>query len=69
MVFTTLELTLMFQLVVNFINQLTAANEFDVLVAAINQLQIANYKADYILLNPTDFHKILLLKDTTNNYH
>jgi HK97 family phage major capsid protein len=51
-----------------FYQSVEAANEFDVLVAAINQLQIANYKADYILLNPTDFHKILLLKDTTNNY-
>ena len=51
-----------------FYQSVEAANEFDVLVAAINQLQIANYKADYIHLNPTDFHKILLLKDTTNNY-
>jgi HK97 family phage major capsid protein len=51
-----------------FYHSIESANEFDVLVAAINQLQIANYKADYILLNPTDFHKILLLKDTTNNY-
>tara|TARA_Y100000289_G_scaffold12211_1_gene11318 strand:- start:1673 stop:2869 length:1197 start_codon:yes stop_codon:yes gene_type:complete len=51
-----------------FYQSVDAANEFDVLVAAINQLQIANYRADYILLNPTDFHKILLLKDTTNNY-
>jgi HK97 family phage major capsid protein len=51
-----------------FYQSVEAANEFDVLVAAINQLQIANYRADYILLNPTDFHKILLLKDTTNNY-
>ena len=51
-----------------FYHAVESANEFDVLVAAINQLQIANYRADYILLNPTDFHKILLLKDTTNNY-
>ena len=51
-----------------FYQSVESANEFDVLVAAINQLQIANYKADYILLNPTDFHKILLLKDSTNNY-
>ena len=51
-----------------FYQSVEAANEFDVLVAAINQLQIANYRADYILLNPTDFHKILLLKDSTNNY-
>jgi len=44
------------------------ANEFDVIVASLNQLALANYNADTILLNPTDFHKILLLKDTQNNY-
>ena len=51
-----------------FYQSVESANEFDCLVAALNQLQINNYKADYILLNPTDFHKILLLKDSTNNY-
>ena len=51
-----------------FYHAVEAANEFDVLVAALNQLTLSNYRADYILLNPTDFHKILLLKDTTNNY-
>ena len=45
-----------------------AANEFDVLVATLNQLAISEYQADYIMLHPTDFHKILLLKDTQNNY-
>jgi HK97 family phage major capsid protein len=44
------------------------ANDFDVIVAALNQLAAANYNADTILLNPSDFHKILLLKDTQNNY-
>lgn len=44
------------------------ANDFDVIVAALNQLAGANYNADTILLNPSDFHKILLLKDTQNNY-
>jgi len=44
------------------------ANQFDVIVAALNQLAGANYNADTILLNPSDFHKILLLKDTQNNY-
>ena len=38
------------------------------IVAALNQLALANYNADTILLNPSDFHKILLLKDTQNNY-
>ena len=51
-----------------FYQSVDGANEFDVLVAAMNELQINNYKADTILLNPTDFHKILLLKDTTNQY-
>jgi HK97 family phage major capsid protein len=44
------------------------ANDFDVIVAALNQLAGANYNADTILLNPSDFHKILLLKDSQNNY-
>ena len=44
------------------------ANQFDVLIAALNQLAIANYSADTIMLHPTDFHKILLLKDTTAEY-
>jgi HK97 family phage major capsid protein len=44
------------------------ANDFDVIVAALNQLAAANYNADTILLNPSDFHKILLLKDSQNNY-
>ena len=45
-----------------------SANDFDVIVAALNQLAAANYNADTILLNPSDFHKILLLKDSQNNY-
>lgn len=45
-----------------------SANEFDVIVASLNQLALSNYNADTILLNPSDFHKILLLKDTQNNY-
>jgi HK97 family phage major capsid protein len=49
-------------------NTVESANEFDVIVASLNQLALANYNADTILLNPSDFHKILLLKDTTNNY-
>jgi HK97 family phage major capsid protein len=49
-------------------NSVDNANDFDVIVAALNQLAAANYNADTILLNPSDFHKILLLKDTQNNY-
>tara|TARA_R100001463_G_scaffold127603_1_gene185774 strand:- start:94 stop:1287 length:1194 start_codon:yes stop_codon:yes gene_type:complete len=51
-----------------FYQSVNNANEFDVLVAAINQLALSNYKPNYILLNPTDFHKILLLKDSQSRY-
>lgn len=51
-----------------FYQQVNSANEFDVLVAALNQLSLSEYQADKIILHPTDFHKILLLKDTQNNY-
>jgi HK97 family phage major capsid protein len=52
----------------SFVGNVTAPNQFDVLVVAINQLALVNYTPDYIMLNPTDFHKILLLKATTNEY-
>lgn len=45
-----------------------SANEFDVLTVALNQLALSNYQADTILLNPTDLHKIVLLKSTANEY-
>ena len=45
-----------------------AANEFDVLTVALNQLALSNYQADTILLNPTDLHKMILLKSTANEY-
>lgn len=51
-----------------FYQSVDSANQFDVLIAALNQLAIANYSADTIMLHPTDFHKILLLKDTTAEY-
>tara|TARA_R100000231_G_scaffold15402_1_gene16365 strand:- start:5883 stop:7079 length:1197 start_codon:yes stop_codon:yes gene_type:complete len=51
-----------------FYQSVDSANEFDVLIAAINQLALSNYKPNYILLNPTDFHKILLLKDSQSRY-
>jgi HK97 family phage major capsid protein len=52
----------------SFAGAINAANEFDVLTVAINQLALVNYTPDYIMLNPTDFHKIVLLKATTNEY-
>lgn len=57
-----------FDLTGAFADAVDNANEFDVIVASLNQLSLANYAADTILLNPTDFHKILLLKDSQNAY-
>ena len=51
-----------------FYQSVNNANEFDVIVAALNQLAISEYQADKIILHPTDFHKILLLKDSNNKY-
>jgi len=51
-----------------FAAAIESANEFDVLTVALNQLALANYAADYIMINPTDFHKILLLKSSQNEY-
>ena len=51
-----------------FVDAVEAANEYDVLVAAMNQLNLSNYTASTILLNPTDLHKIILLKSTANEY-
>ena len=51
-----------------FYQSVESANEYDVLIAALNQLSLLNYTADTILLNPTDFHKIVLLKSTANEY-
>jgi HK97 family phage major capsid protein len=52
----------------NFYHAVESANEYDVLIAAVDQLAKANYQADSILLNPVDFHKIILLKSTANEY-
>jgi len=51
-----------------FYQSIESANQYDVLVAALNQLALSNYQADTILLNPTDLHKIVLLKSTANEY-
>lgn len=42
--------------------------EYDVLVAAINQIELQNYSPTAILLNPTDYHKIWLKKATDGQY-
>lgn len=51
-----------------FYQAIDNAQELDVLYVALNQLALANYSANAIILSPTDFHKIALLKDTTNEY-
>lgn len=51
-----------------FANAVESANEFDVLSVALNQLRLSNYNPDVILVNPNDFVKMILLKDTTNTY-
>jgi len=51
-----------------FYHAVESANEYDVLIATLNQLAVANYQADSIIMNPTDLHKIVLLKSTANEY-
>jgi hypothetical protein len=46
----------------------TAANNFDVLRTAINQVEAANYLPSAIVLHPTDATFMELTKDTTNGY-
>ena len=40
----------------------------DVLITALNQIAKFNYTSDGILMHPTDFHKILALKDGDSRY-
>ena len=51
-----------------FYQSIEGANEYDVLVVAMNQLEVLNYQANAILINPTDLNKMILLKATTNEY-
>lgn len=49
-------------------NAIDNANEFDVLRAAMWQVENAYFTPNYILLNPIDVAKIDMLKATTNEY-
>jgi len=51
-----------------FYHAIEAAQDLDVIIVALNQLALANYQASAIVLNPTDFHKIYLLKDGQDAY-
>ena len=43
-------------------------NNMDLIIAASNQLEGYNYIADYAMINPTDYRKMLLSKDSQGNY-
>ena len=45
-----------------------SAQEYDVLVAGLNQMRKGNYNPDFILLNPTDYAKLAILKDSNGAY-
>jgi len=45
-----------------------SAQEHDVLVAGLNQMRVSDYNPDVILVNPTDYAKMLLLKSSQNEY-
>lgn len=51
-----------------FANAIESANEFDVLLVALNQLKKDSYNPTAILLHPDDFTKISVLKATDNHY-
>ena len=51
-----------------FYQAIESAQDLDVIIVALNQLALANYQGSAIVLNPTDFHKMYLLKDTQNSY-
>ncbi len=52
----------------DFANAIESAQEMDVLYVAMQQLAKVNFNANGIVVNPTDFYKMALLKDTTNEY-
>ena len=49
-------------------NRATTGTKLDWLRRAITQLQLSEYDAEVIILNPADWEAIELLKDTTNQY-
>jgi len=44
------------------------AQEHDVLMAGLNQMRVGNYVPDLILVHPTDYAKMQLLKSSQNEY-
>ena len=51
-----------------FYQLIESAQEYDVIVAALNQLRIDSYQPNLVLLHPTDYARIALLKDSNNQY-
>jgi HK97 family phage major capsid protein len=51
-----------------FVNQIPAANETDVLRVAIAQIQNANFEPTHILMNPADVAALQLTKDLDGGY-
>ena len=45
-----------------------SAQEHDALMAGLNQMRVGNYSPDLILIHPTDYAKMLLLKSSQNEY-
>lgn len=46
----------------------TNATAIDTLLRAFTQVSLANYEASAVVLHPTDWMNIMMLKDTTNRY-
>jgi HK97 family phage major capsid protein len=51
-----------------FANAIESANEMDVLLVCLNQLRLANYNPNLVMLSPNDYTKIQVLKSSSNEY-
>lgn len=51
-----------------FANAVVAPSNADVLRTAINQVRVAQFEPNYIVMHPTDITKMELTKDTTGQY-
>jgi HK97 family phage major capsid protein len=52
----------------SFAGTIIAANEFDVLRTAIDQIMVANFMPNYIVMHPSDVTKMKLTKTTEGQY-
>lgn len=51
-----------------FSGSIPFANQYDAIVAAISQVQQANFNPNAVIVNPIDYYKLMLTKDTQGNY-